>query len=244
MVSSAWYKVTILSSSQMQHIKDFLHYSLFNFLHLPPESQKANTLHEDPFFSQYQLIACFIYGLDIKLRAVLLCAKFKFNMPQVIGNLPTQSDCPRPTCVVWCTASYVRVPDLDTMPERKKKKEMFCFFVKSHLKQSRVIKWCIMQLSFSVQHSFHLDSKNKRALSSVTAVLSMLWEWWQSIYYKNRLLVKGSLVNSSTHCLSSCQQQTLNLRFKYSVSFVSFGKKGVSMDNVCFSFLFNHTSDI
>lgn len=31
-----------------------------------------------------------------------------------------QSDWPRPTCVVWCTASYVSVPDLDTMPDRTK----------------------------------------------------------------------------------------------------------------------------
>lgn len=46
-------------------------------------------------------------------------------MLQFTGNLPMQSDWPRPTCVVWCTASYVRVPDLDTMPERKIFKKAF-----------------------------------------------------------------------------------------------------------------------
>mmetsp|Transcript_70039 Transcript_70039/g.200729 ORF Transcript_70039/g.200729 Transcript_70039/m.200729 type:complete len:220 (-) Transcript_70039:376-1035(-) len=30
--------------------------------------------------------------------------------------MPTQVVWPRPACVVWCTASYVRVPDLLTMP--------------------------------------------------------------------------------------------------------------------------------
>lgn len=30
--------------------------------------------------------------------------------------IPTQSDCPSPAIVVWCTASYVKVPDLETMP--------------------------------------------------------------------------------------------------------------------------------
>ena len=35
---------------------------------------------------------------------------------QVIYHLPTHRDCPNPTLVVCHTASYVRVPDLDTMP--------------------------------------------------------------------------------------------------------------------------------
>lgn len=35
-------------------------------------------------------------------------------------HLPMQSDWPRPTCVVWCTASYVRVPDRDTIPVQQK----------------------------------------------------------------------------------------------------------------------------
>merc|ERR1712037_267845 len=30
--------------------------------------------------------------------------------------MPTQRVCPRPTMVVWWTASYVRVPDLETTP--------------------------------------------------------------------------------------------------------------------------------
>lgn len=30
--------------------------------------------------------------------------------------MPTHRDCPRPAAVVWATASYVRVPDRDTIP--------------------------------------------------------------------------------------------------------------------------------
>ena len=30
-----------------------------------------------------------------------------------------QDDCPRPTAVVWATASYVRVPDLETIPTER-----------------------------------------------------------------------------------------------------------------------------
>ena len=33
--------------------------------------------------------------------------------------IPMHSDCPNPTSVVWCTASYVNVPDRDTMPKVK-----------------------------------------------------------------------------------------------------------------------------
>lgn len=33
-----------------------------------------------------------------------------------VPPIPTQVVCPRPHSVVWATASYVRVPDLDTMP--------------------------------------------------------------------------------------------------------------------------------
>lgn len=36
------------------------------------------------------------------------------------SSLPTQRDWPRPTSVVWWTASYVRVPDLDTIPTSDK----------------------------------------------------------------------------------------------------------------------------
>lgn len=32
--------------------------------------------------------------------------------------IPTTKDWPRPACVVWLTASYVRVPDRETMPTR------------------------------------------------------------------------------------------------------------------------------
>lgn len=38
------------------------------------------------------------------------------------GNLPIQRDWPSPTCDVWWTASYVRVPDLDTIPLGKKRR--------------------------------------------------------------------------------------------------------------------------
>lgn len=42
--------------------------------------------------------------------------KPKNTPPNTHIHLPMQSDWPRPTCVVWCTASYVRVPDRDTIP--------------------------------------------------------------------------------------------------------------------------------
>lgn len=45
-------------------------------------------------------------------------------MANITVILPMQRDWPRPTCVVWCTASYVRVPDLDTMPVKTAVKDV------------------------------------------------------------------------------------------------------------------------
>lgn len=48
----------------------------------------------------------------------------KFELNEPFDNLPMQSDWPRPTCVVWCTASYVRVPERETMPEKTNKQQI------------------------------------------------------------------------------------------------------------------------
>lgn len=101
-----------------------------------------------------------------------------------------QSDWPRPTCVVWCTASYVRVPDRDTMPVKQKEeinrwdRDSFClvdfvlFFHSIHAPteeqpQSTVMKSDKIQLAtfchilFSVRLKLKKHSKNQRTIASV-----------------------------------------------------------------------------
>lgn len=141
-------------------------------------------------------------------------------MPQVSASLPTQSDWPRPTCVVWCTASYVRVPDLDTMPERQTEKEQTCFSwcilvnialyftspLKGDIKYKMHLSFCVQLWPNCCQH----DSKDNRALTAVVWASGMM----VVDLVQKQTSCKGSLTDSSANCSSSCQQQTRNLGFK------------------------------
>ena len=58
-----------------------------------------------------------------------------------------QRDWPRPTCVVWCTASYVSVPDLDTMPEgqtQERKTILDRIVIASHVIRDKMMGWFSM----------------------------------------------------------------------------------------------------
>jgi hypothetical protein len=51
-----------------------------------------------------------------------LCIKQSLiETAEVGGSVPTQRDCPRPAAVVWPTASYVSVPERETMPACERK---------------------------------------------------------------------------------------------------------------------------
>lgn len=69
-----------------------------------------------------------------------------------ITHSPMQSDWPRPTCVVWCTASYVRVPDRDTIPVKQKygKSQRHC---DTHFKQTSVLLKQKQQNNVNILHN-------------------------------------------------------------------------------------------
>lgn len=99
-------------------------------------------------------------------------------MPQVNGSLPMQSDWPRPTCVVWCTASQVRVPDLDTIPETEIKKTFYVSSAKTQLKHCfnqglyndikctcPFLSWCDSIITLSKNRRDHITTKLSNSCS-------------------------------------------------------------------------------